>query len=402
MAKPILISISPNTDAKDVVTTIKTIIRPLTWKQGTHLKLLSNRLSKLLNHQHLWLLNAGRSALEIGLKSLNLSSTDEVLCQAFTCIAVPNAIKWANAKPTFVDVNKNSFNLSLFDLKKKITKNSKALIIQHTFGYPDNLKEIIKICRKHKLILIEDCAHTLGVKLGDRPIGSFGDLTILSFGRDKVISSVFGGVLLTNNQKLAKKIDEFYSNLGYPTRFWIFKQLLHPIIMSLLKPIYFSIGKYLIFLYQKSGLLSWPVTSLEKNNHQSLGIKKLPNALASLAITQLNRLNSINQTRLKITSLYCKAFKISDHKHWPLLRFPLLVDQPNILIKRAKKHKILLGNWYRPVIAPQGVSLKNIGYLNGSCPNAEAVSQKVVNLPTLISLKQANQVIQAISQHDQD
>ena len=208
MPKPILISISPNTDLKDVITAIKNILMPMTWKQGTHLNLLSQRLSRLLDRQHVWLLNAGRNALELGLKALDLKENDEVLCQAFTCVALPNAIKWAGGKPIFVDTVKNGFNLNVKNLKKKITSNSKVLIVQHTFGQPDNLKEIIKICRQYKLILVEDCAHTLGVKLDKKPIGSFGDLTFLSFGRDKAISSVFGGALLTNNQGLAKKIEK--------------------------------------------------------------------------------------------------------------------------------------------------------------------------------------------------
>ena len=127
MAKPILISISPNTDSKDLVTAVKTIVRPNTWQQGTQLNLLSKQLTELLKSQHVWLFNSARNALELGLKALDLNKTDEVLCQAFTCVAIPNAINWAGAKSVFVDTRKNGFNLSLKDLKTKITKNSKYL-----------------------------------------------------------------------------------------------------------------------------------------------------------------------------------------------------------------------------------------------------------------------------------
>lgn len=399
MAKPILTSISPNTDYKDVLIALKTLFSPFSWQQGVYLKLLSKKLLKLLNRRHIWLFNAGRNALELGLKALKLKSTDEILCQAFSCVAVSNAINWAGAKPVFVDTIKNGFNLDSSDLIKKITPHSKALIVQHTFGQPDDLKTIIKICRQYKLILIEDCAHTLGVNIDQKPIGSFGDLTFLSFGRDKAISSVFGGALLTNDQSLVKKIDNLYSEIGYPSNYWTFKQLLHPIIMTLAKPIYFSLGKYFIFLYQKSGLLSWPVSKSEKNNQPGLKIKKLPNALASLALTQLDKLNSINQTRLKTTSVYQKTFKVRNLKLIPLLRYPLLVNKPEKLIKKAKEKQILLGNWYRPVIAPKGVNLSSIGYQKGSCPNAETVSRKVVNLPTLITPKEAHRVIKVVSQY---
>ena len=202
MGKPILISISPNIDKSDVLISLKNLFTPKTWQQGKLTRNLSLRLQKQLRQDHCWLLNLGRNALQLGLEALELNSTDEVLCQAFTCVAVPNAIKFSGAKPVFVDIIKDGFNISISDLTKKITKNSKTLIIQHTFGNPDDIKTIQSICKKYNLILIEDCAHALGASYRHQPLGSFGDLTMLSFGRDKIISSVFGGALLTKNKKL--------------------------------------------------------------------------------------------------------------------------------------------------------------------------------------------------------
>lgn len=399
MAKPILISISPNAGKSDILLAIKTIFQPRSLKTGRCTTQLSARLLKLLNQKYIWLFNAGRNALEVGLKTIKLKSTDEVLCQAFTCVAVPNAIKWVGAKPIFVDTNKNGFNLDPTDLLKKITKNSKAIIIQHTFGNPDDLISIKKICQKHNLILIEDCAHTLGVKYHGKPIGSFGDLTILSFGRDKVISSVFGGALLTSNKNIQKNIDNIYKTLKYPSQFWTLKQLFHPIIMALAKPFYFSIGKYLIFLYQKSGLLSWPVTRKEKTCQISLPPQKLPNGLASLALHQLKHLKSINQTRLNTVHSYQSKFQVRYLESLPLLRYPLLVNNPEKLINQAKKAHILLGDWYRPVIAPKGVNLSSVGYKHGSCPNAENSSKNIINLPTNLTPKDADRVIKLVSSY---
>lgn len=398
MPKPILISISPNLKKDDFKLALSSLFKPYSWQQGSSSKKLSAKLTEKTNQKQAWLFNAGRTALETGLKSLDLKSSDEVLCQAFTCVAVPNAIKWAQAKPVFVDTLKNGFNLSLKDLKKKITKNSKALIVQHTFGMPDNLEKIKKICKKNSLFLIEDCAHSLGVKYQGQPVGSFGDLTILSFGRDKIISSVFGGALLTGNQKLAKKINRIYLKLNYPSNFWTFKQLLHPIITYLIKPVYFSIGKYLMFIYQKSGLLSFPVLNLEKKSKQAIKPKKLPNVLAKLALNQLNKLEKLNHQRQKIANHYFQQFQEPTLEFLPVLRYPLLVNNPVRLIQKAKKHHILLGDWYRPVIAPKGVDLIQVGYQPGSCPKAEKVSQKVVNLPTLINQTEAKFIIQLIKQ----
>jgi len=404
MPKPILISISPNTDVTDVFLAFKTIFKPSKYKFGNQLNLLSTKLKKLLNLKHCYPLNSARNALYLSLKILDLKPDDQVLCQALTCVAVPNAILWANAKPVFVDTIKNGFNISLTDLTKKITKNTKALIIQHTFGQPDKLDKIKQICRQHNIILIEDCAHSLGAQYNHKPVGSFGDLTVLSFGRDKVISSVFGGALLTNNSSFAKKIDQHYHQLKFPSAFWIFKQLLHPIIMAPIIPTYytFNLGKLLLFLYQKTGLLSFPVSKQEKNCQISLPIKTLPNALAALANHQLNKLTQINQSRQQIAKLYQQAFDIPSASPGSIyLRFPLLVNQPQKIINLAKTHQILLGNWYRPIIAPQGVDLKKVGYKQGSCPNAQAVSKKIINLPThpKMTLKQADRIVKIIKDH---
>ena len=396
MAKSILISISPNINKSDIVLVLKILFKPVFWKQGNFTQILSKKLQKQLKQNQCWLFNAGRNALQVGIRALNLKSTDEVLCQAFTCVAVPNAIKWAGAKPVFIDTVKNGFNLNLKDLKRKITKNSKALIIQHTFGNPDDIKAIKIICKKHKLILIEDCAHSLGVYYQGKPIGSFGDMTMLSFGRDKIISSVFGGALLTKNKKLANKINKIYQSLNYPSYFWILKQLLHPIITGLIKPIYFIFGKYLMFIYQKSNLLSWPVLAKEKKGQPGLLIKKIPNALAGLALLQLNKLKSINQQRQKIVKLYHQIFQVWNLEYFPLLRYPILVNNPKKIIKKAKHRQILLGNWYQSVVAPKGVDLKMINYQSGSCPNAEAVVKKVINLPTLIGQIKAKKIINLI------
>ena len=404
MSKPILISISPNTNCSDVVLAFKTLLQPWRWQTGKALSQLNIQLKSQLQAKHCWLLNSGRSALYLALKVLNLDSTDEVLCQAFTCVAVPNAILWADAKPVFVDTVKNGFNLSIKDLQKKITSKSKALIIQHTFGQPDDLQAIKQLCKKHKLILIEDCAHSLGATYQGKPVGGFGDITMLSFGRDKVISSVFGGALLTSNQALAKKINKLASNLPSPSYVWIYKQLLHPLIMTIITPLYFflNIGKFLLFLYQKSRLLTFPVSSQEKACQMSLKPQLLPNALAKLALHQLNKLAKINQQRQQLAKHYLKALKLPSASPGSIyLRLPLLVNKPQSLINLAKKHHVLLGNWYRPVIAPQGVDLNKLGYKTGSCPQAEAVSQQVVNLPThpKMTLKQAQRVVKIVKSY---
>lgn len=331
MPKSILIGLSPNTDKTDTWLAFKLLLQPRRWQKGKALNKLSQQLTGYFKTQHCYLLNSARSALYLGLKSLNLKSTDEVLYQGFTCTVVPQAIVKSRARPVAVNHLKNSFNLDVDDLLKKITPRSKALIIQHTFGNPDDLARIKLICRNRRLILIEDCAHALGAKYQGKPVGSFGDLTVLSFGRDKVISSVFGGALLSRRPLTLP-------DLTYPSKFWIAKQLLHPLIFSIAVPTYFSLGKFIIYLFRKLNLITLPLVDLP--------VKLLPNALAELVLHQWQKLDRINQHRQKIAQIYAEAFHQPFNPKAIYLRYPLTVKDPVGLIKFAKTRHIWLGNWY--------------------------------------------------------
>ena len=116
---------------------------------------------------------------------------DEVLVQAFTCVAVPNSVLWAQATPVYADIDA-TLNIDPIDVEKKITNRTKAIIVQHTFGIPADMDALVALAKKHNILLIEDCAHSLGATYKGKKVGTFGDAAFFSFGRDKVVSSVFG------------------------------------------------------------------------------------------------------------------------------------------------------------------------------------------------------------------
>ena len=321
MLKPILIGISPNTESDDVWLALKLWFQPWRWRVGHDLDRLTAAIKKYFPGRQCYLVNSGRTALYLGIKSLNLQPGDEVLHLEFTCAVVPEAIRRAGAVPVAV----KDWH------RPKITVKTKALIVQHTFGLPDNLTKIAALCRRHHLVLIEDCAHSLGARYRGRPIGSFGDLAVLSFGRDKVISSVFGGALL------AKKRLSLPS-LAFPGRGWIAKQLFHPVLMSLAVPTYFWLGKYLIFLARKLNLITLPL--------ESLPAQALPNALAILSLNQWDKLDRLNRHRRRLARFYAQKLQQPFDEQGIYLRYPLAVTRPPAVLAAAKTKGLLLGNWY--------------------------------------------------------
>src|SRR3990167_7916546 len=180
------ISLSPNAQNDDRRLAASILVQPWKWRQGNALNDFAQALKTYLGvRHHPILFNSGRSALYTLLQALNLQKDDEVLLQSFTCNAVPNPILWAGAKPVYVDMEKDGWNMDPLDLTRKITPRSRAIIVQHTFGIPADMEAIMRIAQNNKLFLIEDCAHALGAEHDGTKIGTLGDAAFFSFGRDR-------------------------------------------------------------------------------------------------------------------------------------------------------------------------------------------------------------------------
>lgn len=384
----ISISLSPNLEKDDFKLALKMLFNPRSWILGNSEQLLTKRFSEIVGKDNfIYPINSGRSGLFLILKALNINKSSEIIIQALTCIVVPNAIRALGAIPVYADVD-SSFNLDPRDFEKKITKHTKAVIVQHTFGIPANMDLIIKIAKKHNILVIEDCAHSLGVSHKGKPLGTIGDVAFYSFGRDKIISSVFGGMIITKDNVLSDKLDRLINQLEYNSRFFVFKQLLHPIVTYPAIKYYSKIGKFIFYLASKTKLLSRAVFEKEKIGIQpDIFPAKMPNALSVLAINQLDKLKRFNARRGKIVSLYKSGLKKTKlilpniPNNSIMLRFPILSEKSSEILELFRKKKIYLGDWYRNIVMPESQD-KYTGYKKGSCPNAEYYSQRMLNLPT--------------------
>lgn len=409
MRRTIAISLSPNTFKKDVLLSARLLFSPWRWQKGRNIEKLERAFKKYFEVKYAVSFNSGRSAEYAILKAANIKNGDEILIQAFTCVVVPNSILWLGAKPVYIDFGKNSLNMDPVDLERKITSQSKAIIVQHTFGKPALIEQIKKIAKKNKLLLIEDCAHSLGASFQDKKLGTYGEATFFSFGRDKVISSVFGGMAITNNQRIGKNLLKIQQETNFPSHFWVFQQLLHPIAFNLLiLPLYnfFNLGKIILVCLQKLGLLSRAVSHQEKNTEQPRNYPtKLPNAQATLALSQFQRLAKFNQKREKISEIYRRELKKEVKSLPPIpgeiyMRYTIISKRAKELLNYAKKKGVVLGDWYQNIIDPRGVDFTKAGYSKGSCPVAEKMAKQVVNLPTYPRMepRDAQQVIGVIKE----
>lgn len=399
--KPIFISLSPNVEKDDICVAFKLFFLPRQWKEGKEIKLLENKFKEHFKVKYAFPFNSGRSAWFAILKALNLKEGEEVLLQAFTCNAAVNPILALGLKPVYVDIEEKTLNIDPKDLERKISPKSRVVLVQHTFGLPAKIDEILEICKKHNLILVEDCAHSLGAEYQGEKVGTFGKAAFFSFGRDKIISSVYGGVAITNDPVLGRNLAEIYAMLKFPSYYWIFQQLLHPILTEILiKPLYRfdEIGKYLLIFLQKIGILSKGVTEKEKRACLPRYIpQKMPNALAKLAYNQLKKLKRFNEHRRAITEVYIKElqginlFFQQDQSGRIFMRFPVILERENTdkILKQFRRKKIFLDDgWRKMPIVPPDTNQEAMKYQFGSCPVAERIASHILNLPTHINLSQ--------------
>ena len=163
--------------------------------------------------------NSGTDALFLALKALNVSAGDEVITSPFTFFATAEVITRVGAKPIFVDIDLNTFNFNLDQVKQAITPKTKAIIPVHIFGQPVNMTELMTISESHNLYVIEDCAQAAGAAWDRSMVGGIGHVGCFSFFPTKNLGACGdGGAITTNNRAIAKQM-RILKEHGSPLRY---------------------------------------------------------------------------------------------------------------------------------------------------------------------------------------
>lgn len=395
----------PNTTNEDIKLAKGILNGKICTTSARHI--LERKFQDMFPKKDIFLFNRGREAMHFLFQNIPLQKDDEVILQAFTCIAVVAPILWSKAKPVFVDVNRKTFNTNFGKLKEAITSKTKVVIIQHTFGNLVDIQEIRKIVdeenrnreESNQIFLLEDCAHLFNTK--DKDLGEYSDALLFSFAQDKAISCTQGALLVMNRSyKLKhnlvekyKEVDEMSEkdalyNAKYITLWDKIKRYYFTVDIPLLK---FSIGKLLFVMYKLAGLIKRQASS---NSIEFEGIYKLSGVQAKLLEKQLERIEEFNNHRRNISKIYTEGLKESfkfdtEEIEEPsvLLRYPVLLQNPEQVREELRKIKVISGRWYSTPIFPiTKENLHTVGYEKGSCTEAEFCCRNIINLPTNIEV----------------
>lgn len=360
---------------------------------GVEREILVNELKKFFPKSEIFLFNSERGALQKFLEFyLSKYQEKKVATQGFTCFVVPKAILDAGGYPVFLDIQLGGLNFDADIFLNKIRQNPdiKVVILQNTFGVPNEIEKILDIARKNNILVIENLAHSFGAQYKNIYLGNFGEVALLTFGRSKVISGIFGGALIIHNQELAEEFRKIYESIRYPSKVWVKKTLVYTYLLGRLRRNYNKFNKFLAYLMRILKIVEPEISPKEYlKGIEPLRSYKMPNAFAKIAVNQIRKIFRLNEHREKITKIYFKEGLIPygivpSHFSFYYLRFPLTTNKKRELFEKFKKYNIYLGNWYNSPLAPLNKRLDRYGYYYGMCPNAEKLCLTIYNLPTNI------------------
>lgn len=391
---PVFISSLPTTDTDDIKIA-KDILNGTEDTHGSTRNLISE-LKNIFKEKEVFLFNRGREAMYFALKELGVTQDDEVILQAFTCVAVPTPILWLKAKPVYVDININDFNINIESLKQKITSKTKAIIVQHTFGNIADIKRIKDVRGDRNIYIIEDCAHLFSTNVEELGINTNSDISFFSFAQDKAISSVQGGLLVINNPAIKSQMLDEYAHIPEQSNSQARYNARYIKIWSLIKKYYFTsllpfykkitIGKILVIIFRRLGLIKQQAS---KTVEQTPSMNKISDIQSRLLLNQLPKCSDMNIQRRGIAQIYETQLNESfrgQNTESTLIRYPVIVDNPEEVLRILGNNGYICGRWYNSPIFPLHTDLEEVKYQLGECPTAELLAKKIINLPTNIEV----------------
>jgi len=292
--------------------------------------------------------SSGTSALHLALIAIGISKNDEVIIPSYTCVAVAFPVLYQQAKPILADVN-DDYNISVKDIKRKITKKTKAVIVPHMFGYPADLDEIKEICEEKDIYLIEDCAQSIGATYNDKKVGTFGDISIFSFNATKMMTTIQGGMVCTNNSDWI----QIFKDLRYHDQ----------------------------------------LRSLEDADLRLKYSYRMSDVGAAMGVVQLKKLGYFIKRRREIASLYREELndmvmhpRESSEKRHVYFRYVIKIPYPSLaVIEKLREQNVICEIMHMPPL-PRRVLLKEFNK-DAEFPKAEEIINFTISLPIYPSLK---------------
>jgi perosamine synthetase len=346
---------------------VKEVLESGILASGPKTKAFEKEYAEYIGVEHAVAVTNGTIALDVALKALKLGSGDEVITSAFSFVASGNCILFQNAKPVFADIDPKTFNVDPSDVAEKITAKTKALIPIHMFGQPASMDTLKEIAEDHRIALVEDAAQAHGAEYKGQKAGSIGDMGCFSFYATKNMTAGEGGMITTNDPKLADK------------------------------------ARLLINHGQS-----------QKYSHDTLGYNyRMTEMCAAIGSVQLKKLDAFNKKRIEnaalLSNVICRLNGLTvpyvdkDVKH--VFHQYVIRVEDNYLLSRTELADSLAEKGvgvavHYPIPIYSQPLYQKLGYKNTVCPNTEDACRRVLSLPVhpLVERKDIEYILDALKE----
>jgi len=316
--------------------------------QGKKVRSFEEAFANYIGVKHAVAVTNGTIALDTTLKALKIGPGDEVIVPAFSFIATGNCVLFQRAKPVFADIDQRNFNIDPSDVNEKITAKTKAIIAVHMFGQPAKMEELKEIAQDHELFLVEDAAQAHGAEYKGRKAGGLGEVGCFSFYATKNMTTGEGGIIMTNNDELARKA-RLLRNHG----------------------------------------------QTEKYHHTILGYNyRMTELSAAIGLVQLKKLDELNEKRIRNAKMLNEGIKkiqgltppyVEEHVKHVFYQYVVRVEEDyplerNELANHLEKMGIGTAVHYPMPIYRQPL-YHELGYDKKICPITEESCKRVLSLP---------------------
>ncbi len=351
-----MIPISKTIIGKEELKAVKEVLESGMLAQGDVVKELEDKFAAYIGVEYAIATNSGTAALHTALAAIGIKSGEEVITTSFSFFSTASCVLMQNAKPVFVDIEPRTYNINQSEIEDKISERTKAIIPVHLYGQPCKMKEIMDIAEEHNLNVIEDAAQAHGAEYDGKKVGSIGDMGVFSFYATKNIITGEGGMITTNNEKIAERA-RIIRNHGQRERYI----------------------------------------------HECLGYNyRMTNIAAAIGLAQLKKLDKLNERRISNARYYNKRLNADKPYVAPGVKhvfhqYTIRVKERDKFSEHLEKNGVGYGIYY-PVPLPSQPLFNSGGFFR----EAEVASKEVVSIPVHPSLskEEVKEVVEVVNSYE--
>lgn len=379
---------SQTLDEDDVDLAKALLADPTSWLDAEAVFEFEDQFASWNGSAHAFAFRSGRESLSAAIQGLGLSPGDDVIVPGYTCVVVPNAFSYAGIEPTYADIELDTYGVDIAEIRRLVTTSTKAIVMHHLYGLVSrDYDAIVEFAAERGIPVIEDCAHSTGATVHGVNVGNRGTVGFYSSEQSKVFNTIMGGVVVTSDEHVARRLEAVRSDAPAPT---------HDEIKSLLMSV------RLRHMQEKSRNRLWltDVAALRFGKHEITptsideydGLKpdrygeKMAGATAKLAVNQLRKIDAYNEER-RAHARHWDAWADAQGYRKPLvvedttpvfLRYPVQVPAEMKADLRWARTELGVrpGVWFLGTHHP-------VNRNEGLCPNADLAVRTVINMPTL-------------------